>query len=432
MSQAPIDPPSTDPELGKALEALKNQDFRQAYRRLSALAEQGQTEAMGYLGLLYLRGLGTSYDLAQAHYWTEQAAREGSGAALLTLANLVYLGLGTPRDPERAKAHLLDAARMGNPAALRTLGLVYLGLDSSWHDPAIACLEAAATLHDLFAAHALGVIRLGLGQVESALPLLSWAATRGFFPSLLRLNALQNHLGVSPVRQMSILPAQYPARPYAQTVLPFEWSTRSIVSVVERDARIGLRIGPNLLHPIECDYLIALAVPYLRPAATREPETGRIIQNPIRTSSAMNFPPNLEDLIVMRIEERIAAFSRQSLERAEVLAVLRYRPGEEYRPHFDAFDPETHRRDPECIRLGQRTETILTYLNDAFTGGATDFPALPDTIEPQSGQCIAFHNLDTSGNCEPLTLHAGLPVERGEKWLATLWFRERPGARSFG
>ncbi len=431
MDPTPVNPPPQNPELGTALQALKNRDFRQAYHRLNELAQKGQTEAMGYLGLLYLRGLGIAYDPSQAFHWTERAAREGRGPDLLALSNLVYLGLGTPRDPPRAKALLLDAARTGNPAALRTLGLVYLGLGPDWHDAAVACVEAAATLRDVFAIHALGIMRLELGQMESALPILSWAGTQGLFPSLLRLKNLQNSLGVSVVRNLAILPPQYPNRPHTRTILPFDWRTRSAGSVIERDERIGLRIGSNLLHPVECDYLIALAVPHLRPAETREPKTGRIIQNPVRTSSAMNFPPNLEDLVLVRLEERIATFAGQGLERAEALAVLRYRPGEEYRPHFDAFDSDTQRKDPECIRLGQRTETALTYLNDTFAGGATDFPALSQTIESHTGQSVVFRNLDASGNRDPLALHAGLPVESGEKWLATLWFRERAGARSF-
>lgn len=432
MDPASMHLSTPSPELGQALDALKNRDFSQAHRRLLEMADRGQTDAMGYLGMLYLHGLGIPYDPTQAYHWTEQAAREGNGTALLALANLVYLGLGTLRDPERAKAVLLAAARTGNSAALRTLGLVYLGLGANWHQAAITCFEAAATLRDVFATHALSVIRLGLGQIDLALPILSWAGTQGLFPSLLRLKNLQHQLGISTVRDLAILPPQYPDRPHLRTIIPFEWETRSAGSTTECDTRIALRIGTDLLHPIECDYLIALAAPHLRPAETQEPHTGRIIKNPVRTSSAMNFPPNLEDLILMRLEERIASFAGQHLERAEALAVLRYRPGEEYRPHYDAFDPETCKRDPECIRLGQRTETVLTYLNDGFTGGATDFPTLQQTIESRSGQVVAFRNLDASGNRMPLALHAGLPVQSGEKWLATLWFRERPGARSMG
>ena len=38
---------------------------------------------------------------------------------------------------------------------------------------------------------------------------------------------------------------------------------------------------------------------------------------------------------------------------------------------------------------------------------------------------IAFRNLTADGRPDPDSLHAGLPVARGEKWLATLWLRQR-------
>lgn len=39
---------------------------------------------------------------------------------------------------------------------------------------------------------------------------------------------------------------------------------------------------------------------------------------------------------------------------------------------------------------------------------------------------MKFLNCDAQGKPNPETLHAGLPVIRGEKWLATLWFWDRP------
>jgi hypothetical protein len=38
---------------------------------------------------------------------------------------------------------------------------------------------------------------------------------------------------------------------------------------------------------------------------------------------------------------------------------------------------------------------------------------------------VIFDNLAPDGQPDPRTLHAGLPVREGEKWLATLWLRER-------
>jgi len=57
-------------------------------------------------------------------------------------------------------------------------------------------------------------------------------------------------------------------------------------------------------------------------------------------------------------------------------------------------------------------------------GGATAFPKAGVTVQPKSGRAVVFDNLREDGSPEPDSLHAGLPVERGEKWLATLWIRQ--------
>ena len=36
---------------------------------------------------------------------------------------------------------------------------------------------------------------------------------------------------------------------------------------------------------------------------------------------------------------------------------------------------------------------------------------------------MIFDNLLADGSPDADSLHAGLPVQRGEKWLATLWLR---------
>ena len=55
----------------------------------------------------------------------------------------------------------------------------------------------------------------------------------------------------------------------------------------------------------------------------------------------------------------------------------------------------------------------------------TDFPAIGVTVAPSPGRAVVFDNLDDEGQSDPESLHAELPVQRGEKWLATLGLRER-------
>ena len=68
------------------------------------------------------------------------------------------------------------------------------------------------------------------------------------------------------------------------------------------------------------------------------------------------------------------------------------------------------------------------YLNDVEAGGQTAFPrALSGNgsealvLRPRKGSAVLFYNLLEDGNADNLTLHAALPVIKGEKYLANFW-----------
>ena len=109
--------------------------------------------------------------------------------------------------------------------------------------------------------------------------------------------------------------------------------------------------------------------------------------------------------------------------RHELMGVLRYRPGEEYRPHHD-YLPEDAVDYSDVRRAGQRRATLLTPLNAAYEGGETLFPRLGLRFRLAAGDSLLFEN---TADGEPIadSLHAGAPVASGEKWMLTLWLREK-------
>jgi prolyl 4-hydroxylase len=177
-----------------------------------------------------------------------------------------------------------------------------------------------------------------------------------------------------------------------------------------------IRVARQALTHEECAYLIAMATPQLAPSFVIDPASGRRVPHPTRTSSGMNFGPTLEDLVVHRLNRRIGRLSGTEVEWGEPLHVLRYAPGEEYRPHFDALPGVAN----------QRLCTVLVYLNEDYAGGETRFDALNITFRGSTGDALIFRNLDGDGRAHPKTRHAGLPVTGGVKWLATRWIRQRP------
>ena len=177
-----------------------------------------------------------------------------------------------------------------------------------------------------------------------------------------------------------------------------------------------LRFLRGLFSAEECDWLIALATPALRPSVIVDPATGRPKPDPVRTSDGMNFGPAQEDLVVNALNRRIAAATGTAYECGEPLHVLRYAPGQEYRPHVDALPGVDN----------QRSWTALIYLNSGFQGGETLFPEVGRSAKGAPGDCLVFRNVDAQGRGDPRTRHAGAPVTGGVKWLATRWIRERP------
>ncbi len=181
-----------------------------------------------------------------------------------------------------------------------------------------------------------------------------------------------------------------------------------------------LRVLENLLDENECDELIALAQPRLQRALTVD-SAGRQQVDRRRTSEGMFFtldevPP------VGRIEQRLAALTGVPASHGEGLQILHYLPGQEYEPHFDWFDPEQPSYEAITAAGGQRIASVVMYLNTPLRGGGTAFPELGLTVTARRGAAVyfAYEGGDRS------SLHAGLPVLEGEKWIATKWLRERP------
>jgi prolyl 4-hydroxylase len=178
----------------------------------------------------------------------------------------------------------------------------------------------------------------------------------------------------------------------------------------------------NVLTGEECDALIAAAKPRLNRSLTVETKTGGEELNADRTSNGMFFRRD-ENEVVKALEERLAALVNWPVENGEGLQVLHYRPGTEYKPHYDYFDPGEPGTPTILKRGGQRVATIIMYLSEPEKGGGTTFPDVQLEVAPQRGNAV-FFSYDRA-HPSSKTLHGGAPVIAGEKWIATKWLRER-------
>lgn len=131
------------------------------------------------------------------------------------------------------------------------------------------------------------------------------------------------------------------------------------------------------------------------------------------------------DPLVERVDRRFAELLGLSLAASEPLQGQRYAPGQEFKPHTDTFEPGGYDFLVHTAANGQRTWTAMCYLNEPEDGGATRFKAINKTVQPETGKLLAWNNLLADGRPNPATLHQGMKVRRGTKYVLTKWFRER-------
>jgi prolyl 4-hydroxylase len=142
-----------------------------------------------------------------------------------------------------------------------------------------------------------------------------------------------------------------------------------------------------------------------------------------RTSYSGNFDP--ADPLVRAVTRRIDDLLGMDPALGETLQGQRYLPGQQFKPHYDWFHPGSSYWKTEDRRGGQRCWTAMAFLNQVEGGGETEFPSLGLTIQPQPGALLIWNNADPEGKPNEMTLHAGMPVTAGVKYIVTKWYRVR-------
>ncbi|MEL6530031.1 MAG: 2OG-Fe(II) oxygenase, partial [Pseudomonadota bacterium] len=104
----------------------------------------------------------------------------------------------------------------------------------------------------------------------------------------------------------------------------------------------------------------------------------------------------------------------------------RYAEGQEFKAHTDYFTPGGAGWEEHCSISGQRTWTFMVYLNSVEAGGATRFKAVGKTFKPEAGKLLCWNNRKPDGSVNPSTLHHGMKVRKGVKYVITKWYREKP------
>ena len=132
------------------------------------------------------------------------------------------------------------------------------------------------------------------------------------------------------------------------------------------------------------------------------------------------------DPLVAAVDAALTAFTGLDPLLGEPLQGQRYAVGQEFKAHTDYFEPNGVDYDRYCSVAGNRTWTAMVYLNEPEAGGATRFKAVDKTIQPETGKLVCWDNRRADGSLNPATIHHGMKVRAGTKYVITKWYRERP------
>lgn len=187
--------------------------------------------------------------------------------------------------------------------------------------------------------------------------------------------------------------------------------------------RADLFIIRDFLAPELCAELIAIIDRDLRPSTVAD-DNG---DDGFRTSKTCDLDSSLQ--LVAALDDRLTSQLGIDPCYGEPLQGQKYEVGNEFRDHTDYFEPGGRDYQLYCSAAGQRTWTAMIYLNEPAAGGATRFRRLDKIIRPDTGKLVVWANMRADGTINPFTLHAGMKVRKGVKYVITKWYRELPWPR---
>jgi len=184
-------------------------------------------------------------------------------------------------------------------------------------------------------------------------------------------------------------------------------------------AKIELFQCRDFLSAELCEELIALIDAGRRPSTIAD-DNG---DSYFRTSETCDL--SASEPAVQRLEAMLLELNGIDPAHGEPVQGQRYAVGQEFKAHTDYFAPDGLDFHKFCSVSGQRTWTFMIYLNEVVAGGATRFKTVGKTFQPEAGKLLCWNNRRPDGSVNPNTLHHGMKVRKGVKYVITKWYREK-------
>ena len=282
-------------------------------------------------------------------------------------------------------------------------------------------LIAESTQKNGGAAHLLGVL-CALGAFvprdwPRALSLLQLSAELGLVSAQRELTLLASDRALA--RAASGKPTKEIWSRLAASISVAEWAI--VPHAVGLSEAPQIVIFPGLFSTDICNWLIDRCRDRLKRARVYLGAAPSI--DDYRSNTSAEFGVTESDFVTALVQTRLAAAAQVELNQLEALSVLHYAPGERFADHYDFVDPKSAGAARDVASHGQRIFTLLTYLNEEYSGGETAFPRVGITHKGTPGEGLLLRNVLADGSPDLRTLHAGVPPSTGEKWIATQFIR---------
>ncbi|OWM79173.1 hypothetical protein CDL15_Pgr003344 [Punica granatum] len=205
---------------------------------------------------------------------------------------------------------------------------------------------------------------------------------------------------------------------------------------------------PNFATAEQCQAIVKMAKAHLKPSllALREGETTENTEG-IRTRHACyscfslriglfsgTFISASEDQTgtLDYIERKIARVTMIPRTHGEAFNILRYKVGQKYDSHYDAFNPaeygpQSSQRIASLNRGGDFD--VLTPQNGLKINPGFSYKKCTGLkVKPRRGDGLLFYSVFPNGTIDQSSLHGSCPVIKGEKWVATKWLNDQEEA----
>lgn len=317
-------------------------------------------------------------------------ARNGDVEAKTLLGKRMIVGDRSPQAPREGVGLIVDAAERGGAEALSLLSVFFvLGMyvKQSW---------------------------------RSALNSLRLSAEHGWTPAQAQLKLLATS------RKLDEHPPGTSSHwlELARTVDLEYWHSAPPANTLHEDPLI--RTYPGLINDQICQWLIHKARGRLSRARIYDSVTRETTISNTRTNSSAVFNLIETDLVILLLQMRMSACTGIPFRHFEAATVLHYDKGEQITGHYDFIDSASPNYEQQIAQSGQRIITFLIYLNDGYQSGETEFVELGMQYSGSKGEGLYFVNALPDGSPDRRTLHAGRPIEQGEKWIVSQFIRSRP------